>query len=131
MANFQTMEDVEAWVVARGLDGEGQLRDAISEGRVAGRNAAFANAWLARQDTALGASASVIERERMERNTVSAEGSAAATVKAANAAVESALEAKRSADAAMQSVKWARIAAAISLAALFLAAWPLITSRLG
>jgi hypothetical protein len=110
MANFQSGADVQAWVNLRGFDGERALRKALDDGTITGRNAALARVYLSEKDKI---------QDLQQRDVAAAE-------KGADAAVDALEHAKRSADAAVSSARWAMWATAIAAVALIVAAWPFI-----
>ncbi|WP_428414436.1 hypothetical protein [Methylibium sp.] len=112
MAAFNSIDDVREWVEVRGFGGEKALREAVGTGAFTARNAAFANAYLARVDGEAGVSAAAIHADMQRRGTEAAEASAEA--------------AQLSARHAGTAARWAMFAVIAAVATLALVAWPFI-----
>lgn len=106
---MESLDDMEKWAAANG--GVEAVRAGLAPGGHFNlENKRFASAWL-QQKNEEAIARTQAERFDLDKRAVIANESAAA-------------EAKRSADAAVDSAKSARLALWISLAALFVAAWP-------
>ena len=106
---MESLDDMEKWAATNG--GVKAVRDGLAPGgHFTLVHKHLASAWL-RQKNEEEAARDQAERLDLDKRAVIANESAAA-------------EAKRSADAAVDSAKSARLALCVSLAALFVAAWP-------
>lgn len=107
---METIGDMDRWVQEHGLDAFHEAM--LPGGAFAAHHKHLGAAWMQVQSAK-----AVGETGRAE---------AALKLRGLLAAEQTALEAKRAADAAVDSARTARIAIWVSVAALFLAAWPFI-----
>jgi hypothetical protein len=115
MADFRSLEDVGAWVQAKGPGGVEKLRGRLDTGAISGTGATFASAWLKRHDRLQAGEAQSKEQELMERATLASEVSASAALDAARWAY--------------RSMVWTGVASLIAGAALLVSTYAAVSSN--
>lgn len=115
MASFNTLADVEAWVLGNGLNGERELQKAIAERRLLPNSEKLAQRWLEINDKDVGKVLEQEDRELKARATMAAERSAAAAKASAEAA-------QQSAEAALTANRRSLFAIVVALLAALVAA---------